>query len=382
VFVQTDQEMRIGFDAKRAFLNKAGLGNYSRNTLVALHKYYPQHHYLLFTPEYRTDIFKEYLFFDTVSPANRLLPIINSLWRSFYLSEKIKKSGLDLFHGLSNELPSWIHKSGVRSVVTIHDLIFMNFPGLYKAIDRKIYYEKVKYACEFADRIITTSRQTCSDLIHHLRVDPEKVEVIYQSISERFFLKYYMDDLEEVRKRYNLPGNFILTVGTIEPRKNQLGVLKALHRQKIDIPYVIVGRSTPYKDQILEYVKKYQLQNRVYILHDVPDFDLPALYHLAMCMVYLSHYEGFGLPLVEAMACRCPVITSSVSSLPEIGNHAALYCNPEDEETVAKSILKLINNPDFSKEMSTKGEKRAQLFHPEGRINDLMTFYKKVVVHG
>jgi glycosyltransferase involved in cell wall biosynthesis len=373
--------MRIGFDAKRAFLNKAGLGNYSRNTLVALHKYFPQHHYLLFTPEYRTDIFREYLFFDTVSPVIRLLPVFNSLWRSFYLSGKIKKSGLDLFHGLSNELPSWIQKSGVPSVVTIHDLIFMNFPGLYKAIDRRIYYEKVKYACEYASRIIATSHQTRNDLIHHLRVDPEKVEVIYQSISERFFLKYYMDDLDEVRKRYNLPENFILTVGTIEPRKNQLGVLKAIHQHHIDIPYVIIGKITPYKEQILEYVKKYHLQNSVYFLHNVPDFDLPAIYHLATCMVYLSHYEGFGLPLVEAMACGCPVITSSVSSLPEIGDDSALYCNPEDEETVARLISKLINNPVFASEMGSKGENRAQLFHPEARINDLMAFYKKVVVN-
>jgi glycosyltransferase involved in cell wall biosynthesis len=373
--------MRIGFDAKRAFLNKAGLGNYSRNTLVALQKYYPQHHYLLYTPEFRTDIFKENLFFDTISPTNRFFTIFSSFWRSFYLSGKIRKNGLDLFHGLSNELPSGIHKSGVPAVVTIHDLIFMNFPGLYKAIDRKIYYEKVKYACEVASRIIATSQQTRNDLIHHLRVDPEKIEVIYQSISERFFLKYYIDDLDDVRNRYGLPEKFILTVGTIEPRKNQLGVLETIHHHHIDVPYVIVGRSTPYIEVIKDYVSKHQLQSKVFILNNVPDFDLPALYHQAICMVYLSHYEGFGLPLVEAMACGCPVITSSVSSLPEIGDNAALYCNPDDEEAVARLISKLINNPALRKDMGLKGEKRAQLFHPEGRINDLMRFYKKVVVH-
>jgi glycosyltransferase involved in cell wall biosynthesis len=373
--------MKIGFDAKRAFLNKAGLGNYSRNSLVALQKYYPQHQYILFTPEFRTHLFREYRFFEAVYPSNPLFSFYKSFWRSFYLSRKIRKSGLDLFHGLSNELPAGIHKSGIPSVVTIHDLIFMNFPGLYKAIDRKIYYEKVKYACNVATRIIATSEQTRSDLIHHLQVDKDKIEVIYQSISERFFLNYYVNDLEDIRKKYHLPSRFILTVGTIEPRKNQLRVLEAVHRNKLDIAYVIVGKSTTYKELILDFVEKNHLQNQVFILNDVPDYELPALYHLASCMVYLSHYEGFGLPLVEAMACGCPVITSSVSSLPEIGNDAALYCNPDDEEAVARLIGKVLSNPVMAKEMAQKGKKRAQLFHPEGRTHALMSFYNRVLGH-
>jgi glycosyltransferase involved in cell wall biosynthesis len=207
------------------------------------------------------------------------------------------------------------------------------------------------------------------------------VEVIYQSISERFFLNYYPDDREEVRKRYNLPERFILTVGTIEPRKNQLGVLQAIHRNKLDIPYVLVGKSTPYVDQINAYILKHNLQEKVRILANVPDFDMPVLYHLALGMVYLSHYEGFGLPLVEAMACGCPVITSSVSSLPEIGDVAALYCNPDDEEMIARLIMKLADNPLLVQEMAAKGRRRAQLFHPEGRTDALMAFYKKVLDH-
>jgi glycosyltransferase involved in cell wall biosynthesis len=310
-----------------------------------------------------------------------LFKVFNALWRSFYLSGKIRKYGLDLFHGLSNELPSGIHKTGIPSVVTIHDLIFMNFPGLYKAIDRKIYYEKVRYASSAATRIIATSQQTRSDLIHHLQVEPSKIEVIYQSISERFFLNYYINDLDDVRRKYQLPEHFILTVGTIEPRKNQLGVLEALHRYQLDIPYVIVGRSTAYERKIRDYVSGHKLQGKVFILHNVPDYDLPAIYHQASCMVYLSHYEGFGLPLVEAMACGCPVITSSVSSLPEIGNDAALYCNPNDEEAVARLIDKVISNPVFAREIAQKGKKRAQLFHPEGRTHALMSFYKSVLQH-
>jgi glycosyltransferase involved in cell wall biosynthesis len=212
-------------------------------------------------------------------------------------------------------------------------------------------------------------------------VDPEKVEVIYQSISERFFLNYYLEDYGDVLNRYKLPEEFILTVGTIEPRKNQLGVLRALHSSKIDIPYVIVGKSTPYTQQILDYAEINGIEKQIFILNNVPDYDLPALYLQARCLVYLSHYEGFGLPVIEAMACGCPVITSSVSCLPEIGGDAALYCNPDDQEAIGRLISQILNNAGLAREMSQKGKKRALMFHPEGRIDALMAFYYKVTGH-
>ncbi len=370
--------MKIGFDAKRAFLNKAGLGTYSRNTLVALQKYYPQNQYILYTPSFRTDLFKEYMFFDIITPENLIAKAFSPVWRTFFLNRSIQKSAPDIFHGLSNELPAGIHRNGIPAVVTIHDLIFMNFPGFYKSVDRRIYYEKVKYACKAAKRIIAISKQTRSDLIHHLGVDPAKVDVIYQSISERFFLNHYVEDADEVLARYRLPKEFILTVGTIEHRKNQLKVIEALHRSHIDIPYVIVGRSTPYADDIRRYIAENNLKNKVFILNSVPDFDLPAIYQQALCLVYLSHYEGFGLPVIEAMACGCPVITSSVSSLPEIGGDAALYCNPDDEEGIGNLIGKVTQNPLLRKEMTDKGKVQARRFHPESRIELLMSFYRKV----
>lgn len=370
--------MKISFDAKRAFLNKAGLGNYSRNTLVGLNKYFPQHHYLLYTPTFRNDIFKEYPFFKTVTPPSWVPAFATPLWRSYRLAAHVEKEKPDLFHGLSNELPAGIHKTGIRSVVTIHDLIFLNFPGLYKALDRRIYLGKVKYACQAADRIIATSRQTRNDLVHHLGVESEKVEVLYQGISERFFLSHYSEESGKVLKRYKLPSSYILTVGTIEERKNQLGVLQALHRGNIDIPYVMVGKPTRYTETIRRYVEKHHLGDRVFLLHDVPDFDLPVLYQKAALMVYLSHYEGFGLPIIEAMASGCPVITSSVSSLPEIGNDAALYCNSNDEEAVINMLDKVTGNPALAADMSQKGKKRARMFHPEDRTSALMAFYQNV----
>jgi glycosyltransferase involved in cell wall biosynthesis len=374
--------MRIGFDAKRAFLNQAGLGNYSRNTLSALQKYYPQYDYVLFTPELRTDLFKEYPLFDVKTPETFFCRLFKAYWRNFRISKSIQELKLNLFHGLSNELPSGIHKTGIPSIVTIHDLIFMNFPLWYKRIDRNIYLEKVKYACSVAHKIVAISNHTRDDLIRQLDVNPDRIEVIYQSISERYFFHSVREQKDEILSKYNLPSRFILTVGTIEPRKNQLAVLKAIDRHALGVPYVIVGKSTEYKQQIIEYIHMNRLSDQVYFLHDVPDADLPALYQQALCMVYISHYEGFGLPVVEAMASGCPVIASSVSCLPEIGADAALYCEPMDENAIGEMILKLIHDENLQQELSRRGKARAQFFHPEYRVNALMDLYKNVTGNG
>lgn len=371
--------MIIGFDAKRAFVNRAGLGNYSRNTLASLNKYFPQHSYVLFTSEFRTKLFKEYPLFDIVAPASRFCRIFGSYWRSFVLTRKLRERNIQLFHGLSNELPAGIHKTGIPSVVTIHDLIFMSFPMWYKRIDRRIYLEKVKYACANATKIIAISESTRKDLIRQLDVDPSKIEVIYQSISERFFFNSVKDYNNEVLAKFNLPEHYLLTVGTVEPRKNHLAVLKAIHQYNLDIAYVIVGKATPYKDELVKYITLNRLGNKVYFLHDVSDSDIPSLYQQATCMVYLSHYEGFGLPVVEAMASGCPVIASSVSCLPEIGAEAALYCDPNDEAGLGQQLIDIMGSQELTASMKEKGKKRAQFFHPENRVNALMRLYMDLV---
>lgn len=368
--------MKIGFDAKRAFLNDSGLGNYSRNTLNALKKYFPGNHYILFTPEITDDLFKQYKDFDIISPDSSFAKIFKSLWRSFSVSGQLKKHELDIFHGLSNELPDGVHKTEVPAIVTIHDLIFMRFPQFYKSVDRNIYYQKVKYATASAKRIIAVSNQTKEDIISYFKIDSDKIEVLHQSISQGFFEKY---DTINLKSKYELPDKFILSVGTLEHRKNQLSLLKAIKTGGMDIPVVFVGRPTTYAADLLKFISENKMDNQVKFLNQLPEEDLAGIYHLADLSVYISVFEGFGLPVIESMASGCPVLTSNVSCLPETAEGAAMLCDPSDAEDISEKLKELLEDSTAKNEFIKKGEARAAQFHPESYSQKLISLYSGIL---
>ncbi|MFW5820469.1 MAG: glycosyltransferase, partial [Bacteroidota bacterium] len=194
--------MKIAFDAKRAFCNPSGLGNYSRMVIRQLCEYYPENEYLLYSPQN-----------GSVDPdfpppkAELKLPetfisrLFNSYWRSYSLKNILINEKPDIFHGLSNELPLNIHRSNIKSVVTIHDLIFIRFPDLYKHIDRNIYLKKFKYASKNADIVIAVSEQTKRDLIHFFNTPEEKIKVVYQSGDPLFSKKLNKEEIKNVREK-------------------------------------------------------------------------------------------------------------------------------------------------------------------------------------
>lgn len=368
--------MKIGFDAKRAFLNASGLGNYSRNTLNALLNYYPENDYVLFTPEINKELFHNYKQFDVISPDSSLAKLFKSLWRSFSVSGQLKKNKLDLFHGLSNELPEGIHKTEVPAVVTIHDLIFMRFPEFYKPFDRRIYYSKVKYACTSAKKIIAISAQTKEDIVEFLKIDPGKIEVIYQSISPKYYVR---KTVENLLSKYNISENFILAVGTVEPRKNQLSILKAVHAKKIQTQIVFVGKPTEYSFQLLEFITENKMEGQVKFLTNIPRKDLIALYQQARLSIYISIFEGFGLPVIESMASGCPVITSNVSCLPETAGGAAILCDPRNVDDLGNQIKKLLEDETFRSDWIKMGTERAKVFHPEYFSQKMISLYSEIL---
>ncbi len=370
------EKLRIGFDAKRAFQNKAGLGNYSRNIINSICEIFPDNDYFLFTPQTDESVFFPPRISTAITPQKTTLGISKAYWRTYKIAELAKHENLDIYHGLSHELPVGIKKTGIKSVVTIHDLIFMRFPEFYKPTDRIIYQKKYKTACKIADKIIAISQQTKDDLIDLLHVEEEKIELVYQSIKPVFFVKNAEEEIELTRNFFNLPTEFVLVPGTIEARKNLKNILLAFSEKDIKLPLVVVGRSTDYLEQLKSLLEK--MQDQVIILNHVNDQQLAHLYQMASMTVYVSIFEGFGLPVAEAQACGCPVITSNVSSMPEAGGNAAMYVNPNEPKEIASAIIKLSADTELRNKMIEPGIKNAGRFRPEVQAKQLMNIYQNL----
>ncbi len=371
------ESLKIGFDAKRAFLNPTGLGSYSRNTLHALHQYCPGNDYFLFTPSIKPGLFDPPRPSVTIAPQGQWWNSVKPVWRSYKVTELSQKMGLDLFHGLSHELPVGLDKAGIRSLVTFHDLIVLRYPKYYRAADRRIYYRKYKHAARVSDKIIAISEQTKADLVHFMQVDEAKIEVLYQSINPIFFEKNSEEALHATREKYRLPKEFILLPGTLEKRKNQANVLKAIIDQRIDMPVVIVGKMTNYMRELKPLVAA--LKDQLIFLQYIPLEDLVQLYQLAYVCVFVSHFEGFGLPVGESQACGCPVVTSNISSMPEVGGSAATYVDPFDVESIGYGIQGLLNDSKLREQKICLGYENADRFRPKRYAEELMRIYQSIL---
>ena len=370
--------MNIGFDAKRALFNRSGLGNYSRSTIRLLSRFYPENKYSLFTAKNSQELFQSSGNQFIVEPEPGITAKFPSLWRSWGITHSIKNQKLDIYHGLSNELPLNIKKAGVKSVVTIHDLIFLRYPEYYPVIDRQIYLFKFRYACQMADKIIATSEATKSDIITYFGTNPQKIEVVYQTCDPIFRIPLDKEKKELARKKYNLPEKYILYLGTIEKRKNALTLIKAYLNEDFDIPLLIAGKPTEYLSEINDYVKQNPAGDRIMFRHNIESSDLPALYQSASVFVYPSVFEGFGIPILEALYSGVPVVTSTGSCFAETGGDAALYCNPEDIYQMGKCISTILNDPNVNKTMIAKGLAHAGKFDEVNVASNLMRVYENL----
>lgn len=369
--------MKIGFDAKRAFSNRSGLGNYSRNILNALLQYYPEHTYYLFTPKSKQGLYSATKNQKLIEPQ-KAWQYFSSFWRSAHISSEVSKHNIELYHGLSHELPMGIEKSRAKSVVTIHDLIFLRYPNFYKKTDRIIYKKKFKQACMRADKIIAISQQTKQDIVSFFNIDAQKIDVVYQPINAQYFNKVLTNKTEEVRAKYALPEQFMLYVGTIEERKNLLSVVQALDIKKINYPLIVIGKPTLYKEKVKKYMTKAKLRNIVF-LNNVSNNDLHAIYSMSKFVVYPSVFEGFGLPVVEAHACGTPVITSNLSSLPEAGGKAAVLINPNLPDEIGEAMLQLIGNEEFYELKKKQSVENANRFTYEKAAKNIFDIYNNLV---
>ena len=372
--------MKIGFDAKRAFHNTTGLGNYSRTLISSLVTNYPGHDYYLFNPKKSTIRFENERFHE-VGPSGFMSQLFPAAWRSRGIISDLQKLEINIYHGLSHELPFNIHRSGVRSVVTIHDLIPERFPNQYNPVDVRIYHKKFTYACRHADKIIAISKQTKEDIIEFYGIDPSKIEICYQSCDPSFSVQVSQDIKKKILQKYNLPETFYLTVGSIIERKNLLSLCKGLSLKNDPAPLVVIGDGGKYKEIVKRYLLENKLENKVIFLSEAmvkPEFiDFPAIYQSAIAMIYPSTFEGFGIPVLEALFSGLPVITSNVSSLPEAGGNAAMYIDPHSPEHISQAMT-LVTNSDVRNKMIDNGLVHAQNFKASICAASVMKVYQSL----
>jgi glycosyltransferase involved in cell wall biosynthesis len=371
--------MRVGFDAKRAFANKTGLGNYSRFVLEALTNFKSSNEYLAFTPKNNQNLFPGFPENQIRTPQTYLDKKLPAYWRYASVTSQLKQENVSLFHGLSNELPQGLRQAGIKSVVTIHDLIFERLPEYYRPLDRLIYRHKFQSACERADTIIAVSEQTKRDLIELYRIKSDKIRVVYQDCNPVFKQHIDLSQRAQILEHYHIDAPYILSVGTLEERKNQHRLVEAFaglknHKFKL----VLVGKPTGYLEKIKDTIRHFNLEDQVMILQNVPTEHLPALYQSAEIAAYISIYEGFGIPVLEALHSGTPVLAAKGSCLEEAGGAGGLYADSYKIEDIGNQLQKLVADVSLRKSLVSAGQVHIQQFAGANIARQLVNIYEEI----
>lgn len=304
------------------------------------------------------------------------------LWTQFALPLRlyITKKRPDVFFSPGHYAPRF---SPVPQVISIMDLAFFHFPEYFTRKDLAQLKSWTAYSIKRADAIITISHASKDDIIKQYTIPEEKIYVIYPGIKAGMTLQHSVSAMNELKAKYSLSGKYILFVGTLQPRKNILRLIEAFSilskkRAFSDIELVIVGKKGWSYEEILQAPEKFAVGDRVKFLDFVPDEDLPLLYQQAQCFVLPSLYEGFGLPVLEAMKHNCPVITSNVSSLPEAGGDAAVYIDPLSVSDIAEKLEKVLSDKNLRNTMIEKGRRQIQKFSWEKAAKETLKILEKV----
>lgn len=354
--------MKIAFDAKRYYHNNTGLGNYSRTLVNGLREMFPEHDYVLYDE--------------------------SSLKRMLSLGRMAGRDGCDILHGLSNELPlTAAGKGSTRHIVTMHDICWKTFPDMYHFFDRHIYDLKYGASCRRADHVVAITESTKRDVMHYYGVPEERITVIYQPVQQFFYTPLTETEAKALiaERLPSLPQDYVMYVGSINSRKNLMAVVKALAlMQKDNRPMLlVVGNGREYRRKVEEYIDANGLRSNVLIETNIyNDRLLQALYRQARAFVYPSFYEGFGLPVVEAALQHTPVITTTVSSLPEAAGPDACLVDPyakDAAEQIAMHMSRLLDDDDYSNLVATNMENYSRrMFEPTTLIKQMMGLYERI----
>ncbi len=369
--------MRICMDITPAVHRRAGLGRYAQELTAAL---------------LATDTENEYVaFYNRPSeayvepPLDRLPHLTTNLsakpWRMSALVGHLAHvgqdrlfPGVDLFHATDHLLP---RLTQVKSVFTLHDLVFRFYPHTHKPLNRWFLTLMMPRFLKAADAVIAVSRCTKRDVVRLYDLDEAKVKVIHEGVNPRF-RRSSPGVISSVLHKYDLRERYILSVGTIEPRKNLTSLLEAyvaIRNQDSQLKLVIVGKRGWLYEGFFRRLHELGLENEVIFPGFVPDEDLPALYSATDLFVFPSLYEGFGLPVLEALACGAPVVTSNTSSLPEVAGEAALLVDPNSVEALARGMRDVLDSRTLRDDLRARGPKQAAKFSWEKAARETLTIY-------
>ncbi len=374
----TTYPLTIAYDAKRAFLNYRGLGNYCRNLFGQLAQYYGENRYVLCTPKD-----KGAYSWLSEAPFERVLPsglwmLAPSVWRRYGIPYALESKKIDIYHGLSQELPEGIERLGCKTVVTMHDAIFLRYPELYSATYRRSFIRRNESACRRADRIIAISEQTKRDYMEFFGVEESRISVVYQGCHELFWKPVEPTEIARVRSTFALPSSYVLCVGALEERKNQKGLIEAMASAKIAMPLVLVGRGNAgYKQELYAQAKRYGVDVRV--IENAALEDLPAIYHMASVFAYPSLFEGFGIPILEAVRCGVPVVASTGTCFEEIAGEGALYVSPTDPEAIGAAIRSTLDDSELTQKRIGMALHNTERFRAEHIARSMMDIYQSLV---
>lgn len=368
---------RIGFDAKRLLNNFTGFGNYSRTLIADMVTYHPEHEYLLFTPDITDTIETRRLFespsIKVVSPPRHR----KFFWRSFGMRIDLNRCPINLFHGLTQEIPRAVTSVRIPKIVTICDVVYKHFPHSYPAAIRNKKDRAISMACANADGIIAISASTKRDLIKFFSIEPDRISVIYPSCDDRFRKTHSTKSINTVKHRYGLPEKYILYVGSVTERKNLLVACQALRRipEKNRCPLVVVGKTSSYSETVGNYITKHHLEQWVTFSRVNSNDDLPLVYQGAELFVYPSLYEGFGIPVLEALCCGVPVVTSNVSSLPEVAGAGSKLIDPSEPDAIASAVTGIFTDRELRAKMISAGYAHSLRFSGNLIAQELNDFY-------
>jgi glycosyltransferase involved in cell wall biosynthesis len=368
--------MRIGIDARK--LHDFGIGTYLQNLLKELVQLDDDAEYVVLCRADDVD------WLAALGP--RIRPIVTGA-ANYSVREQIEvpwrlwRAGVTLFHSPHYVLPVLLP---CPAVVTVHDCIHLMFPQYLP--NRAAYaYAKASMwnAAKRSDRVLTVSEASKRDILHFFSVRPEKVVVVYNAIDERFWVAPKEEDMARIRERYQLDHGFVLYVGNIKPHKNLVRLIEAFDELRQEggfdeLKLLIIGDEISRLPALRRAVHSHKLHKQVRFLGYLPDETLAILYRLAAVFVFPSLYEGFGLPPLEAMASGTPVVTSNVSSLPEVAGDAAVLVDPYDSHAIADGIRRVLTDPALAQDLRLKGLVRAREFSWERSVARTCELYKEV----